>query len=410
MSFFKDLSLSTINAGFVTVLVGFTSSAVLVFQAAQSLGATPAQVGSWMLALCVGMGATGIALSLRYKAPIAIAWSTSGAAMLISAGGSVSLQEATGAFIVCGVLTAICGFSGWFERIVKRIPVEIAAGMLAGILLRFGLDAFGAMQAQFALVFPMLVSYLLAKRMVPRYAVVVPLVVGICLAAAKGMLNFKGVDLDLAMPEFVGPVFTLKAMIGVAIPLFAVTMVSQNLPGLTVLRAAGYATKSSPLIGWIGISTVVLAPFGAYALNLATITAAICSGKEAHEDAKKRYIAAVAAGFFYLLVGIFGATVAALFAAFPHELILAIAGLALIGTIGNGLATAVQSEKYREPALVTFLATASGLTLFGIGSAFWGMLAGALAMLLLYALPDFKRRLANLLGRKPVKLAENLER
>jgi benzoate membrane transport protein len=260
------------------------------------------------------------------------------------------------------------------------------------------------------LVFPMLVSYLLAKRMVPRYAVVVPLVVGICLAATKDMLNFKGVNLELAMPEFVGPVFTLKAMIGVAVPLFAVTMVSQNLPGLTVLRAAGYATKSSPLIGWIGISTAVLAPFGAYALNLATITAAICSGKEAHEDAKKRYIAAVAAGFFYLLVGIFGATVAALFAAFPHELILAIAGLALIGTIGNGLSTAVQSEKYREPALVTFLATASGLTMFGIGSAFWGMLAGALAMLLLHAFPGFKSRLANLLGRKPVKLAESLER
>ncbi|WP_409297991.1 benzoate/H(+) symporter BenE family transporter [Pseudomonas sp. KCJK8993] len=409
MSFFKDLSLSTINAGFVTVLVGFTSSAVLVFQAAQSLGATPAQVGSWMLALCIGMGGAGIALSLRFKAPIAIAWSTSGAAILISASAGVSLQEATGAFIVCGVLTAVCGFSGGVERVVKRIPVEIAAGMLAGILLRFGLDAFAAMNSQFALVFPMLVAYLLARRLMSRYAVVIPLVVGICLAASKDMLNFKGIELNLALPEFVVPVFSLKTMVGVALPLFAVTMVSQNLPGLTVLRAAGYETPSSPLIGWIGIVTVVLAPFGAYALNLATITAAICSGREAHEDKKKRYIAAVAAGFFYLVVGIFGATVAALFAAFPQELILATAGLALIGTIGNGLATALQSEKYREPALVTFLATASGITILGIGSAFWGMLAGALAMLLLHACPGLKISLPSLFDRKSVKPEEELE-
>ncbi len=385
MRLFNDLSLSAINAGFVTVLVGFTSSAVLVFQAAQALGATPAQIGSWMLALCIGMGLTGILLSLRYKAPIAIAWSTSGAAILASGASGISLAEATGAFIVSGLLITFCGFSGWFERIVQRIPMAIASGMLAGILLRFGLDAFAALQSEFSLVFIMLIAYLLARRLLPRYAVMAPLLVGIAIAASRGQLDFSGVEPSLARPEWVTPEFSWQAMIGIALPLFAVTMASQNLPGLTVLRASGYHTPSSPLIGWTGVATTLLAPFGAYALNLATITAAICTGREAHEDPRRRYAAAVSAGFFYLLVGLFGSAIGALFLAFPHELILAIAGLALIGTIGNGLASALLEEKHREAALITFLVTASGVTLLGIGSAFWGMLAGGLAMLLLHA-------------------------
>lgn len=381
MRLLDDISLSAINAGFVTVLVGFTSSAVLVFQAAQALGATPAQIGSWMLALCVGMGVTGIALSLRYKAPIAVAWSTSGAAILASGASGISLGEATGAFIVCGLLMALCGFSGWFERIIQRIPLAIASGMLAGILLRFGLDAFAALQSQFTLVFTMFVAYLLARRMLPRYAVMAPLMVGIAFAASRGQLDFSGVEPSLTQPQWVTPEFSLQAMLGIALPLFAVTMASQNLPGLTVLRASGYQTSSSPLIGWIGATTALLAPFGAYALNLATITAAICTGREAHEDPSRRYTAAVAAGFFYLLVGLFGSAIGALFLAFPRELVLAIAGLALLGTIGNSLASALNEEKHREAALITFLVTASGVTLLGIGSAFWGMLAGGLAML-----------------------------
>jgi len=398
MRLFNDLSLSAINAGFVTVLVGFTSSAVLVFQAAQALGATPAQIGSWMLALCVGMGVTGILLSLRYKAPIAIAWSTSGAAILASGASGISLAEATGAFIVSGLLITFCGFSGWFERIVQRIPMAIASGMLAGILLRFGLDAFAALQSEFSLVFIMLIAYLLARRLLPRYAVMAPLLVGIAIAASRGQLDFSGVEPSLARPEWVSPQFSWQAMIGIALPLFAVTMASQNLPGLTVLRASGYHTPSSPLIGWTGVATTLLAPFGAYALNLATITAAICTGREAHEDPRRRYTAAVSAGFFYLLVGLFGSAIGALFLAFPHELILAIAGLALIGTIGNGLASALLEEKHREAALITFLVTASGVTLLGIGSAFWGMLAGGLAMLLLHARivpPQWLPRLRN---------------
>ncbi|MGG6241009.1 benzoate/H(+) symporter BenE family transporter [Nodosilinea sp. AN01ver1] len=380
-AFFKDVSLSAIIAGFVTVLVGFTSSAVLVFQAAQALNATSAEIASWMWALGLGMALTSIGLSLRYRAPVVTAWSTPGAAMLITAAAGVPMAEAIGAFLVSGLLITLAGFSGWFERLMNRIPLSIAAGMLAGVLLRFGLDVFTAMQTQFAMTFAMFCVYLWMRRTSPRYAVVGALAVGIAIAALQRQIQFDTVSLQLARPVFTGPQFSLGALIGVALPLFVVTMASQNVPGVAVLRASGYGSVPiSPVIGWTGAATVLLAPFGGFAINLAAITAAICMGREAHEDPDKRYVAAIASGFFYLLLGLFGATVTAVFAAFPPELVLAIAGLALLGTIGNGLFTALKEERDREPALITFLVTASGVTLLGIGSAFWGLIAGAMAL------------------------------
>lgn len=383
MTFLKDFSLSALIAGFVTVLVGFTSSAVIVFQAAHAFGAGPAEVASWMWALGLGMGATCIVLSLRFKVPVVTAWSTPGAAMLISAGAGVPMAQAIGAFMVSALLMALFGFTGWFERSIKRIPMSLASGMLAGVLLRFGLDVFAAMKTQFVLAFAMFCTYLLARRLLPRYAVIAALAVGSAIAAAQGLLRLDGVTLALAQPLWTTPQFSASAIIGIALPLFIVTMASQNMPGVAVIRASGYTVPISPLIGWSGSATLLLAPFGAYALNLAAITAAICMGREAHEDPARRYVAAVAAGAFYLLIGLFGATVAAVFAALPKELVQLIAGLALFGTIGNGLAAALAREGEREPALVTFLVTASGITLFGIGSAFWGLLAGVLALLLM---------------------------
>lgn len=383
MTFLKDFSLSALIAGFVTVLVGFTSSAVIVFQAAHAFGAGPAEVASWMWALGLGMGATCILLSLRFKVPVVTAWSTPGAAMLISAGAGVPMAQAIGAFMVSALLMALFGFTGWFERSIKRIPMSLASGMLAGVLLRFGLDVFAAMKTQFLLAFAMFCTYLLARRLLPRYAVISALAVGSAIAAAQGLLQLDGITLELARPLWTTPQFSASAIIGIALPLFIVTMASQNMPGVAVIRASGYTVPISPLIGWTGGATLLLAPFGAYALNLAAITAAICMGREAHEDPARRYVAAVAAGAFYLLIGLFGATVAAVFAALPKELVQVIAGLALFGTIGNGLAAALAREGEREPALVTFLVTASGITLFGIGSAFWGLLAGVLALLLM---------------------------
>ena len=379
----RDFSLSAVVAGFVTVLVGFTSSAVIVFQAAEAVGADAAHVASWMWALGLGMGLTCIGLSLRYRLPVVTAWSTPGAAMLITAAAGVSLAEATGAFLVSAALITVAGFSGWFERALDRLPVSIASGMLAGVLLRFGLEVFVVMKTQFAMAFAMFVVYLIMRRLLPRYAVIFAFAVGIVIAASQDMLHLAAVHIELAKPVWVDPAFSTSALIGVALPLFVVTMASQNVPGVAVIRSFGYRVPISPVIGWTGVANVLLAPFGAFALNLAAITAAICMGREAHEDVGKRYTASVCAGIFYVLIGLFGATVGAIFAAFPRELVVAIAGLALIGTIGNSLAAALSHERDREPALITFLVTASGVSLLGIGSAFWGLAAGGAALLIL---------------------------
>jgi len=380
MPLLRDISLSAVVAGFVTVLVGFTSSGVLVFQAAHAVGAGSIEIASWMWALGLGMGVTCMALSLRYRMPVVTAWSTPGAAMLITSAAGISLAQATGAFLVSALMITLAGFSGWFERAMNRIPVSIASGMLAGVLLRFGLELFVVMKAQFVMAFAMFAAYLIMRRKHPRYAVIAAFALGIAIAVAQGTLHLESVTFELATPVWVTPAFSLGAVVGVAVPLFVVTMASQNVPGVAVIRASGYPIPISPVVGWTGLANVLLAPFGAFAINLAAITAAICMGSEAQEDPKRRYVASMAAGFFYLLIGLFGATVGALFAAFPHELVAAIAGLALIGTIGNGLSAAMAAEQEREAALITFLVTASGVTLLGIGSAFWGLLAGAVTL------------------------------
>ncbi|MFA1753750.1 benzoate/H(+) symporter BenE family transporter [Xanthomonas campestris] len=382
-SLFRDLSLPAIAAGFVTVLVGFASSAVIVFEAARHLGADQAEIASWMWALGIGMGVTCIGLSLRYRVPVVTAWSTPGAAMLIGTAAGVPLREAIGAFVVAAVLGAIAGFTGLFERAIRRIPLSLASGMLAGVLLRFGLDLFVAMQSQAAMALSMLATYLIGRRWFARYAVIATLLVGIAIAAGGGLMHWNAVRLELARPVLMVPGLSWAALFGLAIPLFVVTMASQNVPGVAVMRASGYTVPISPTIGWIGVVNTVLAPFGGYALNLAAITAAICMGREAHEDPARRYPAAVAAGVFYIVIGLFGATVAAVFAAFPRELVMAIAGIALLGTIGNSLAAALREEPEREAALITFLVTASGLTLGGIGASFWGLLAGAITLIAL---------------------------
>jgi len=378
----RDLAASSIAAGFVTVLVGFTSSAVIVFEAARALGASEAEIASWLWALGIGMGVTCIGLSLRWRIPVVTAWSTPGAAMLIASHAGVPLSDAIGAFVLVAVLTAIVGFSGMFARGMRRLPLSLASGLLAGVLLRFGLDVFVSMKTQPAMTAAMFVLYLCGRRWFPRYAVLATLLLGMAFAAAGGLLQLDGVALRTATPVFTQPTLSTAAVFGIALPLFVVTMASQNIPGIAVMRASGYELPVSPAIGWIGAVNAVLAPFGAYSLCMAAITAAICSGREAHPDPAKRYVAAMAAGVFYLLTGLFGATVAALFAAFPRELVMAIAGLALFGTIGNSLTAALREDRDREAALITFLVTASGFAAGGIGSAFWGLVAGAVALAL----------------------------
>lgn len=382
MRFFKDLSLSAFTAGFVAVLVGFTSSVAIVFQAAQAFGATPAQITSWMWALGLGMGLCSLVPSLLLRQPVMVAWSTPGAAVLATAGlaGGFSMAEAVGAFMLCALLITLAGATGWFERVMNRIPMEIASALLAGVLARFGLEAFAAAQTALPLVLVMLAAYLLARKRLPRYAVVVTLAAAVLFVALRGDMRWSAVQLELAMPVFTMPHFSLSALVSLALPLFVVTMASQNLPGVAVMRATGYQLPVSRLITMTGLATLVLAPFGAFALNFSAITAAICMGPEAHEDRSKRYTAAASCGLIYVVIGLFGAVITGLLTAFPRELVVAIAGLALLSTIGNGLAMALREEGHREAALITFLVTLSGVVVGGVGSAFWGVVAGSLAL------------------------------
>lgn len=380
MRLLKDFSASTVVAGFVAVLVGYTSSVAIIFQATVALGATPAETASWLWALGLGMGLTSLGLSLWTRQPVLTAWSTPGAALLASTSG-VAMPEAVGAFIVCGLLIAWAGWSGWFEKLMDRIPVAIASALLAGVLAKFGLDAVASAKTAPGLVLAMAAAYLLGRRWWPRYAVPGVLLVGVAYALGEGRLDFSGLDTAhmLALPVWTAPVFSWHAAVGVALPLFIVTMASQNLPGVAAQRANGYQTPVSASVAVTGAATTLLAPLGGYAFNLAAITAAICMGREAHEDPARRYTASVAAGLIYVLLGLAGGAVAMLLAAFPRELVMAIAGLALLGTIGGAMAAALKDEGHRDAAMLTFLVCLSGFSAFGIGAAFWGVVAGGIA-------------------------------
>ena len=380
---FADSSPAAVVAGFVAMLTGYTSSLVLMFQAGQAAGLSNAQISSWIWALSIGMALTTIGLTLRYRTPIVIAWSTPGAALLISGLPGVPYSEAIGAFIVCAGLITLCGVTGSFDRLMRQVPGSLAAALLAGVLFRICIEICRAAEQQTLLVAAMFLSYLLAKRLSPRYAVFVALLVGVALAGALGLLNFSHFQLELAKPVWTTPSFSLAATISIGIPLFIVAMASQNMPGLAVLRADGYQVPASPLISSTGIASLLLAPFGSHGINLAAISAAICTGPEAHENPHKRYTAALWCGVFYGVAGIFGATLAALFAALPKALVLSIAALALLGSITNGLSNAMAEARQREAAMVTFLVTASGFTLFSVGSAFWGLVAGLVTQLVL---------------------------
>jgi benzoate membrane transport protein len=378
-----DTSTSAVVAGFIAMLTGYTSSLVLIFQAGQAAGLSSGQISSWIWALSIGMAVTCIGLSLRYRAPVMIAWSTPGAALLITSLPGVPYSEAIGAYILASGLIVLIGLTGTFDRLMRRIPGSIAAALLAGVLFKIGLEICVAAEQQPLLVVAMLLAYLFGKRLLPRYAVLAALIVGCVLAGLFGLLNFEHFELQLATPEWTTPSFSLAAAISIGIPLFIVAMASQNLPGMAVLRANGYQVPASPLLNATGLTSMLLAPFGSHGIHMAAISAAICAGPEAHENPQKRYTAAVWCGLFYGIAGIFGATLAALFGALPKALILSIAALALFASIIGGLTQAMSEAKEREAALITFLVTASGMTLFSVGSAFWGIVAGLLTLAIL---------------------------
>jgi len=373
-----SLSFPTLLAGFVAVLVGYASSAAIIWQAAAAAGATPAQIAGWMTALGLGMGISTLALSWWYKAPVLTAWSTPGAALLATSLQGVTISETIGIFIFANALILLCGLTGLFARLMQIIPHSLAAAMLAGVLLRFGLQAFSNMEGHLLLCGSMLLAWLIAKALAPRYAIVATLLVGGAVAVLKGDVVTSNLTLAVVMPEFIAPTFRLSTLISIGLPFFLVTMASQNAPGFATMKASGYPVAVSPLIIVTGGMALLLSPFGVYSICIAAITAAICQSPDAHPEANKRWLAAAAAGVFYLLAGVFGGSIVGLMAALPLSWIQTLAGLALLGTIGGSLSQALNNACERDAAIVTFLFTASGVTLAGIGSAFWGLVAGGI--------------------------------
>ncbi|MDH4555158.1 benzoate/H(+) symporter BenE family transporter [Pseudomonas sp. BN417] len=368
-----------IVAGLISVIVNYGGTFILVFQAAKVAGLSPELTASWVWSVSIGVGVTGLLLSWISREPIITAWSTPAAAFLVVALATTPYAEAVGAYLISAAAFVLLGLSGYFEKVIRLIPSGVSAGLLAGILLQFGIGAFGGVSIDPLLGGLLIVAYVVLKRFTARYAVVGILVLGVAFLLTQGRVDLSGLQLQLAAPVFTMPVFSLNALLSVALPLFLITLTGQYMPGMLVLRNDGFRTSANPIVTVTGLGSLLMAPFGSHAFNIAAITAAICTGKEAHEEPSKRWIAGIAAGVFYILVGIFGVTLAAVFMAFPATFITTLAGLALLGTIGGSLASAMADAKSREASLITFLAAAANITLFGIGGAFWGLLIGLLA-------------------------------
>jgi benzoate membrane transport protein len=372
-----------IVAGLISVIVNYGGTFILVFQAAKVAGLSPELTASWVWSISIGVGVTGLILSWMTREPIITAWSTPAAAFLVTALATTPYAEAVGAYLISAAAFVVLGLSGWFERVIRLIPPGVASGLLAGILLQFGIKAFGGVSIDPLLAGLLIVTYVVLKRFSARFAVVGILVLGLAFLLIQERVDLSGLTLKFAAPVFTLPAFSLNALLSVALPLFLITLTGQYMPGMLVLRNDGFRTSANPIVTVTGLGSLLMAPFGSHAFNIAAITAAICTGREAHEDPSRRWIAGIAAGVGYILVGVFGVTLAAVFMAVPATFITTLAGLALLGTIGGSLASALADATTREASLITFLAAAANITMLGIGGAFWGLVIGLIAYAIL---------------------------
>lgn len=370
-------------AGLISVIVNYGGTFILVFQAARVANLSPELTASWVWSISIGVGFSGLLLSWRYREPIITAWSTPAAAFLVTALATTSYAEAIGAYMISAIAFVLLGLTGCFEKVIRLIPPGIASGLLAGILLQFGIGAFSSVSVDPILVGTLIAAYVALKRVSARYAVIGILLIGLFLLLMQGRVDLSDLELKLAAPVFTMPEFSLNATLSIALPLFLITLTGQYMPGMLVLRNDGFQTSANPIVTVTGLGSLIMAPFGSHAFNIAAITAAIATGREAHEDPSKRWIAGIAAGCFYILVGVFGVTLAAVFMAFPATFITTLAGLALLGAIGGSLAGAMADARSREASLITFLASAANISLLGIGGAFWGLVIGLVASIVL---------------------------
>ena len=373
-----------VMAGVLAAIVGYASTFTLILAALTAAGASPQQAGSGLFSICIAIGILNIAVAWRIRIPVSFAWSTPGAAFLLTVGEPVGgFPAVAGAFLVCAALVVLTGLIKPLAQAIAAIPAAIANAMLAGMLMTLCLAPLNAVAEMPWQALPVIIVWAVSLRFARRYAVPLAVVAaGIILATTT---HLPAGTFGNAWPALVPvmPSFTIDAVVRIALPLYVVTMASQNLPGLAVMRANGYALRPSPLFTLTGIASAVTAVFGGVTSNLAAITAAICAGLEAHADPDRRWPAPVAAGFTYLLLGLAASLAAAFIAAVPPLLIQAVAGLALFSSLAAALAGALAVEEARLPAILTFVTTASGITVAGVGAPFWGLVGGILLLLLL---------------------------
>jgi benzoate membrane transport protein len=379
----KDWSVSAIAAGFLAVLISYSGPAVIFFQAADVANVSSEMIASWIWGISIGAAVSGIFLSWTLRVPVITAWSAPGTALLVTLFPAITLNQVVGAYITAAAIIFLIGISGYFDKIMRRIPAGIAAGMMAGILFQFGVNAFKSATTMPALTFGMVAAYVVFRRLVPRYCIVLVLLSGVTLAMLLGNTNVSGFELALTTPVFITPEWTWGTTLSLALPLVLVSLTGQFLPGMAILHLSGYSTSARPIIAATSLASIGVAFFGGITIVVAAITAALCTGKDAHEDPAKRYVAGIANGVFYLIGGTFAGTIVTVFTALPKELIAVLAGLALIGAIASNITAVVREEDHREASIITFLATASGMSFMGLGSAFWGVVIGGFAYLVL---------------------------
>ena len=375
----QDWSLSASVAGFLAVLIAYAGPLVIFFQAAQAAQVSEAMMASWIWGISIGTAIPGIYLSIKYKAPIVTAWSAPGTVLLVTLFPQMSINEAVAAYIISAIVIFMVGATGYFDKVLQWIPNSIAAGMMAGILFQFGLGLFVATDTMPFIIFSMLGCYLLAKRLSPRYTMIWVLLCGVILSLVFGKMNPVDINFTMTIPTLIWPEWSWHATFNLAIPLILVSLSGQFLPGMAILNLSGYDTPAKPIVMATSIASLAVACVGGITITLAAITAALCTGKDAHELKEKRYIAGVANGIFYLLGGLFASSIVLVFSLLPKELIAALAGLALIGAISANITIAMKDDGQRESALITFLATASGMQFLGLSSVFWGICIGMIA-------------------------------
>ncbi|MDP9803013.1 MULTISPECIES: benzoate/H(+) symporter BenE [Acinetobacter] len=379
----NDWSISATVAGFLAVLISYSGPLIIFFQAAQRAHVSTEMMVSWIWGISIGAAVSGIYLSIKYKTPVITAWSAPGTALLVTLFPNISLNEAVAAYITSAVVIFLIGVTGYFDKLLKWIPQDVAAGMMAGILFQFGIGLFTASDSMPFIVFSMLIVFLIAKRLMPRYTMIWVLAAGVLLSLILGKMNPVDVSFSLAIPQWISPEWTWNSTLNLAVPLILVSLTGQFLPGMAIMKLSGYDTPAKPIISVTSIASLAVACVGGITIVLASITAALCMGKDAHELKEKRYIAGIANGIFYILGGLFAGSIVMLFSLLPKELVAALAGLALLGAIATNISVAMRNDSQRDAALITFLATASGMHFLGLSSVFWGICIGVIAHFIL---------------------------